>query len=146
MTKATTRWAFILLLVGVGNLKVIAEPTAPSQVAPAGSGGGSDSAPADPVPAWVKNLKISGDLLYRYEQVDDDTASDEVERHRIRARLAVTGKVNDHAKYTFGLASGSSSAAYSTQQNLEDAWSKKSVWLDLAYFDYAAPAVKGLNI
>jgi len=143
MIRMSTRWALVLLLVGVGRLNVMAQDTPQAQGVPAGSGDGSS---ADTVPEWVKNIKINGDLRYRYEAVDDDSVADEVERHRIRARLGITGKVNDNTQYGFALASGSSSAAYSTNQNLEDAFSKKDIWLDLAYFDYTVPSVEGLNL
>jgi len=150
MTGMITRWALVLLLVGVGSFNAMAQETPETpqtQMAPAESGGGSSEATlADLVPEWVRNLKVSGDLRYRHEHKDDESASSERERHRIRARLNVTGKVNEEIKATFGLATGANEGATSTNQDLDGAFSEKEIWLDLAYFDYAPGQIEGLNV
>ena len=98
------------------------------------------------VPDWVNNVKIKGDFRYRHEWTDDETSTDDRNRHRIRARIGIYGKVNDEVDYGFGLASGNSSTATSTNQDLDGAFSSKNIYLDLAYFDYHPENIKGLTI
>ena len=97
-------------------------------------------------PEWVKNLKISGDFLYRNEWIDDDTKSFERNRHRIRARVGVYGKASEEFGYGFRIASGSNESPTSTNQDLGSSFSSKNLWLDLAYFDYHPVSVDGLNV
>ena len=98
---------------------------------------------------WVKNIKISGDLRYRYEMIDEEGSVDR-NRNRIRARLGITGKVTDDVEVGLRLATSEPFTSdkgdpISTNQTLDDAFSKKSIWLDLAYFKWS-PKDSGLNI
>ncbi len=101
----------------------------------------------DQIPDWVKKLKISGDLRYRHESIDaksgDDWATGQ-SRHRIRARVNVGAQVNDEMDVVFGVATGSADPV-STNQTLEDSFSRKPLWVDLAYFAWH-PTDSGLNV
>ena len=44
---------------------------------------------------WAESIKWSGDLRYRHESIDDDTATTKRDRNRIRARLKMEAKIND---------------------------------------------------
>ncbi|HEY5621945.1 MAG TPA: putative porin [Pontiella sp.] len=101
--------------------------------------------------SWSENLTVKGDLRYRYEYkaTDDDTTTD---RHRIRARIGAYGKVADNVKVGLRLASGSTdddeaagSEATSSNQTLEDNFSEKPVWIDLAYITLGCPKIEDLN-
>jgi hypothetical protein len=99
---------------------------------------------------WAEKVKISGDLRYRHEHVDEEKTGsvrwkDGVDRHRVRARLMLEALLNDEWGLGFRIATGSADPV-STNQNLESSFSKKDIWLDLAYFDYHPAAVKGLNV
>ena len=98
---------------------------------------------------WTENIKISGDLRYRYEIIDEE-GSNNRNRNRIRARLGITGKVTDDVEVGLRLATSEAFSSdkgdpVSTNQTLDDAFSKKSIWLDLAYFKWS-PKDSGLNI
>lgn len=98
---------------------------------------------------WAENVKISGDLRYRYEMIDEEGANNR-NRNRIRARLGFTGEVTDDIEVGLRLAtsepfSSDKGDPISTNQTLDDAFSKKSIWLDLAYFKWS-PKHSGLNI
>ncbi len=99
---------------------------------------------------WVKNIKWSGDLRYRHESIDDDTAATKRNRNRIRARLKMQGKINDEWDATVRLASGSSDSPTSTNQTLgdssNDSFSSKELWLDWAYADFHPAWMPGLNV
>lgn len=56
---------------------------------------------------WAENIKINGDLRYRYEMIDEE-GSDNRNRNRIRARLGVAGKVNDDIEVKMRLATSDS--------------------------------------
>lgn len=99
---------------------------------------------------WVEKVKISGDLRYRHDHQDDQDSSGDwvngVDRERIRARLKFEAMINDQWDAVFRIASGSDESPISTNQDLEDGFSKKDLWLDLAYFDWHPTASEGLNV
>lgn len=97
-------------------------------------------------PEWIDNVKIKGDLRYRHEWKDDESQADDRNRHRIRARVGVDGKVNEQVSIGFRLASGNTSKPTSTNQDLDAAFSSKNVWLDLAYFDCRPVASKNVKV
>ena len=97
---------------------------------------------------WVENVKISGDLRYRHESIDAESSDRWKKgrhRHRIRARLGLDAKVNNEWSLGFRIASGASEPT-STNQSLDDGFSSKDLWLDLAYFDWHPEATEGLNV
>jgi hypothetical protein len=104
------------------------------------------------VPEWVNNIKFNGDFRYRYEYTDDATKTADRNRNRIQARIGLVGKVNEEIDYGFRLASGNSEeplgegSATSHNQDLDNAFSSKNIWMDLAYFDYHPAGIKGLNV
>ena len=99
---------------------------------------------------WIEKVKVSGDLRYRQDHIDrqDSTGSwqNGVYRHRIRARLKVDATVNDEWDLGFRIASGSNRSPITTNQDLEDAFSKKEIWLDQAYFNWHPTRAEGLNV
>ncbi|HOM76866.1 MAG TPA: putative porin [Anaerohalosphaeraceae bacterium] len=101
---------------------------------------------------WLEKIKLYGDFRYRYEMVDED-GSDNRNRNRIRARLGLTAKINDEIDTGFRLATSElwgddedSGDPVSTNQTLDDAFSKKSIWLDLAYFNWHPAGIQGFNV
>jgi len=99
---------------------------------------------------WAENIKWSGDLRYRHESIDDDTAVTKRNRNRIRARLKMKAKINDEWDATLRLATGSSDSPTSTNQTLgdsgSDSFSSKEIWLDQAYAEYHPKWNSDLNI
>ncbi|MBN1456368.1 MAG: putative porin [Sedimentisphaerales bacterium] len=98
------------------------------------------------IPDWIYTLKWSGDLRYRFESIDDDLASRDRKRNRIRARLGLKATLDDEWDVGFRLATGSSDSATSTNQTLDDTFEKKDFWLDRAYADYHPRTIDNLNI
>ena len=97
---------------------------------------------------WVENVKLSGDLRYRHETVNSQSngrwnAGDN--KNRIRARLQLDAKINDDWDAVFRIASGSADPT-STNQTLDNAFSSKAIWLDLAYFKWHPASAKGLTL
>jgi hypothetical protein len=99
---------------------------------------------------WASKLKWSGDLRYRYEYIDDDGAdSEDRHRNRIRARLGLTAKVNEEWDLGFRIATGNGEVSgdpVSTNQTLDEAFSKKPIWLDQAFFGYHPQRLTGLDV
>ncbi|MBN1356196.1 putative porin [bacterium] len=85
--------------------------------------------------AWTDAIKIKGDLRYRHEMIDKEGSDEARNRHRIRARLQLDAQVNDRIDFCLRLATGSSDPV-STNQSLDDSFSSKGIFLDLAYFDW----------
>jgi hypothetical protein len=98
---------------------------------------------------WVENMKISGDLRYRYEGIDlqknGKWTNNSINRNRLRARIGIYDKINDEVDLGFRLATGSNSDPVSTNQTEQDAFNKKQIWLDQAYFDWHPKNMKGFD-
>ena len=102
---------------------------------------------------WIERIMISGDLRYRHDHTDIEAERDGrarwlngAERERIRARLGFQATVNDDWDAIFGIASGTTRTPNSINQDLEDAFSSKNLWLDLAYFDWHPASQQGLHV
>ncbi len=99
-----------------------------------------------PSPAndWSDNIRLKGDLRYRHEMIDTDQ-SDARHRHRLRARVALGGKINEHTNVRIQLATGSDDPV-STNQTLTNGFSTKDIRLDLAFFTISCPALPHANL
>ena len=84
--------------------------------------------------ARAQGVRWSGDLRYRHETVNDAAAAVR-HRHRIRARASAAASLNDNMTARFGLSTGGI-ANDSGNQTLGDGFSRKSIGVDLAYFDW----------
>lgn len=92
--------------------------------------------------AWSDSIKLKGDFRYRHEAFDIENRRDR-HRQRMRARVALSGSVNDQVSVGFGLATGGSDPI-STNQTFDDASSSKNVVIDLAYAKWSPR--QGLDI
>ena len=97
--------------------------------------------------SWTDRWNLKGDFRFRNEQIKDGantagtvTTETEENRHRIRARLSLIGKVNDSVETTIRLATGSTAVKDSTttNQTLTDYNAKKTIDLDMAYANWHA--------
>lgn len=102
---------------------------------------------------WAEKIKLSGDFRYRHEHLDREAVVagsqkwlNGADRGRIRARLMLEAMLNKDWDVGMRIASGTSRDPISTNQDLEDAFSSKNLWLDLAYFDWHPTANEGLNV
>ena len=93
--------------------------------------------PAVKAADWPNRISMKGDIRYRHQQTDDESASAEREEHLLRARLALEGKVNDSMVAGFGVTTSSAPGnPRGANERLDGAFSRKSLYLDLAYFDW----------
>jgi hypothetical protein len=92
------------------------------------------------VNSWVDELKWSGDLRGRVEYFDNEDQSNVNDRwrYRIRLRLGLEFKFPDWAKVGIRLATGGDDPV-STNQSLQDTFSKKPFNVDLAYVTLQPP-------
>ncbi len=103
--------------------------------------------PAENAPApasWADKLSLKGDLRLRHENIDDENSSDERNRERIRARLALIAKPQDNLEIGLGLTTSQDNDPVSGNQTLGDGNSNKNFALSLAYFKWAA--LEGLTV
>ncbi len=123
--------------------KAVQQPAAPPVAAVAAPA--APATPAKPAPsAWTEKVAIQGDLRYRYENIDQEDADSDRNRQRIRARAGIVAKPQDNLELGFGLSTGQDGDPVSSNQTLGDGGSRKDVYVDLAYFNWAA--LDGLNI
>lgn len=87
---------------------------------------------------WVDRLRLHGDLRYRYEDIKLE-GEDSHTRHRLRARAALSARINPDLEVVLGVASGGSSPV-SADQTLGEAGSSKDLRLDLAYMAWSPAA------
>ena len=85
--------------------------------------------------SWTEGLVLDGDLRYRHETINDDAVSVR-HRHRMRARANATATLNEDMEVGFGLSTGGI-ANDSGNQSFDAGFSRKSVGVDLAYFDWS---------
>ena len=93
---------------------------------------------------WWDSVKMKGDLRYRHEMIDVE-GKDPRNRHRIRARVGIFGKVSDYTKVGIQMATGSDDPV-STNQTLDGAFSTKDFRLDLAYMETTHERLPGLKL
>lgn len=95
---------------------------------------------------WVGRFQWKGDLRYRNEDIRQEFNPAERNRDRIRVRAGFVAKVNDTVKTEIQLTTGESLAnggygdARSSNQTLTDASSRKRVWFDTAFIEWAPNA------
>lgn len=98
--------------------------------------------------AWATKTQFKGDVRVRQEtiNIDGQTNSQDKDRQRIRARLGAYTEINPQVSTGILIATGGSSDARSTNQDLDGYFVKKDLWLDLGFIDYAPTAVKNLHV
>lgn len=119
--------------------------TAEAAAAPAATAtvAAAPAAPARPVASsWADKLSVQGDLRFRYENIDQENM-DERNRDRIRARAAIIARPQDNLEVGIGLSTRQDADPVSSNQTLGGGGSGKSIYLDLAYFNWTA--APGLN-
>jgi polyhydroxyalkanoate synthesis regulator phasin len=90
------------------------------------------------LPDWVKKTKIKGDVRIRYQKEDQDNnpGTENRDRVRVRGRVGIIGKVNEHWEGGIGLATGANDPR-STNQTLQNTFDTPDIRLDYAYAKYA---------
>jgi hypothetical protein len=98
--------------------------------------------------AWAAKTQFKGDVRFRQENVHNDGVSNnkDQDRQRIRARLGAFSEINPQVDTGIRIATGSSDDARSTNQDLNNYFDKKQIWLDLGYVDYHPDAIKNLHV
>lgn len=105
----------------------------------------ADAAKLAKAAEWASRLSWKADFRYRHENIDQEFAVSDQTRQRIRARLALSAKINDTLTGTIGFATnGGSGDPRSTNQTLGDGMTRKGVGLDLAYVDWKPNANFGM--
>ncbi|BAQ73235.1 MULTISPECIES: putative porin [Pseudomonas] len=100
--------------------------------------------------AWAAKTQFKGDVRVRQETVKIDGESNnggrDKDRQRIRARLGAYSEINPQVDTGIRIATGGGDDARSTNQDMDNYFDKKQIWLDLGYIDYHPDAVKNLHV
>lgn len=98
--------------------------------------------------AWAAKTQFKGDVRFREETVHNDGVPNnkDQDRQRIRARLGAYSEINPQVDTGIRIATGSNDDARSTNQDLNNYFDKKQIWLDLGYIDYHPDAIKNLHL
>ncbi|HTK99175.1 MAG TPA: putative porin [Pseudomonadales bacterium] len=97
---------------------------------------------------WAERTVISGDIRVRQErvQVEDRSPEQTASRQRYRARLAAVSQVTPTVEAGIRLASGNNNDVRSTNQDMNNYFTKKDIWLDRAYINWHPENVPGLKM
>ena len=91
-----------------------------------------------PAPSsWTEKLSLQGDVRYRYENIDNELTDDDRNRQRIRARAGIIARPQENLELGFGLSTSESGDPVSSNQTIGSGGSRKDIYLDLAYFNWA---------
>lgn len=101
--------------------------------------------------SWIESMTWAGDLRLRMDVIsfEDDplfAPTDDRMRFQYRARFGFETKMPDWATIGLRLASTSENNPVSTNQTLEDTFSRKGIGVDLAYVTLTPPALDWLSI
>jgi hypothetical protein len=98
--------------------------------------------------AWAAKTQFKGDVRFRQEMVKNDGVSNtgDQDRQRIRVRLGAYTEVNPQVSTGIRIATGSDNDSRSTNQSLDNNFTKKDIWLDQGFVDYHPTAIKDLHL
>lgn len=100
--------------------------------------------------AWAAKTQFKGDVRFRQETVkiqgESNNGGRDKDRQRIRARLGAYTEINNQVDTGIRISTGSSDDARSTNQDQDNYFDKKSIWLDLGYIDYHPNQIKNLHV
>lgn len=92
---------------------------------------------------WTSRITLKGDLRYRHERASDGTldgsgvrSTADRYRDRIRARIGAEVEATDTLRLGIGLTTTEGGDPRSSNQSLSGLFSRKSLDLDFAYFDW----------
>jgi hypothetical protein len=98
--------------------------------------------------AWAAKTQFKGDVRFREETVHNDGVPNnkDQDRQRVRARLGAYSEINPQVDTGIRIATGSNDDPRSTNQDLNNYFDKKQIWLDQGYVDYHPDAIKNLHL
>ncbi|RLU06505.1 hypothetical protein CS078_20885 [Pseudomonas prosekii] len=98
--------------------------------------------------AWAAKTQFKGDVRFRQETVKNDGVSNtgDQDRQRVRVRLGAYTEINPQVSTGIRIATGSDNDSRSTNQSLDNNFTKKDIWLDQGYVDYHPTAIKDLHL
>ncbi len=91
---------------------------------------------------WASRVALKGDVRYRHEQIRDDTLSSSGDvtadryRDRVRARINAEVKATETVSLGIGFATTEGGDPRGSNTTLGEVFSRKSIDLDTAYFDW----------
>lgn len=85
--------------------------------------------------SWYENLKLSGDLRYRFENIQKDKSL-ERDRQRVRVRISLDAPLDDYWKVKTRIATNDLTDPVSTNETLGDWFNKDPLNLDVAALEY----------
>jgi hypothetical protein len=95
------------------------------------------AAPTVKAADWPNRILVKGDVRYRYQKTDDQSAGVERDEDLLRARLGLEARVNDSMVAGIGIATSSAPGnPRGANVQLDGAFSRKPLYLDLAYVDW----------
>ncbi|MSQ99788.1 MAG: hypothetical protein EXR88_00120 [Gammaproteobacteria bacterium] len=86
---------------------------------------------------WMGRWVWKGDFRYRNENIDQEYTERDRNRDRMRLRLGATARVNDTVKVVAQFTTGEGGDARAPNQTLTDANSRKAIYVDTAYGEWA---------
>jgi hypothetical protein len=99
---------------------------------------------------WATATALRGDLRVRndHTNIEDEPKNGgrDKDRQRIRARLGAFTQINPEVDTGIQIATGNGADRRSANQDLDNYFDKKAVWLDLGYINFQPAEVPGLKL
>ena len=108
-----------------------------AEIAAATAGWTQISPGSEPFMVGSETIKIDG---------EPNNGGRDKDRQRIRARLGAYTEINPQVDTGIRIATGGGDDARSTNQDQDNYFDKKQIWLDLGYIDYHPDAIKNLHV
>jgi hypothetical protein len=96
---------------------------------------------------WLNRLSFFGDMRARFEGFyqDQGPSGNARSRERVRLRLGMRARISDEIEGVLRLASGTATDPISTNQSLDNLFTKKSINIDQAYLTFSPGKSFGLD-
>ncbi|UCD16787.1 MAG: putative porin [Candidatus Zixiibacteriota bacterium] len=102
---------------------------------------------------WYDKIKLNGGFYYRHELIDAEQRDDETgavsdyqrNRHVIKARLSLQSEITPSTTVLLRLATGQPNPS-SNAQTLDEGFSTKPLYIDLAYFEMKPDRIPNLSV
>ena len=109
---------------------------------------GLTSANAQPLEEAIKNVDVSGSVVYRYNEIKNDTTDDETtgNKNHYKVAMNLSSKVNEDVKFNSRFIVGAPDSGFAALDSSDNSDQNVDVTLSNAYFGYTGIANTTVNV
>lgn len=109
---------------------------------------GLTTANAQPLEEAIKNVDVSGSVVYRYNEIKNDTTNDETtgNKNHYKVAMNLSSKVNEDVKFNSRFIVGGADSGFAALDSSDTSDQNVDVTLSNAYFGYTGIANTTVNV